>query len=150
MSTGIFYDVSIWEEIRFNVAGNIYRLVENIQKEISNDHSLAQFQGKQPIPRQLWEVMKQRAEAWVQRLYDICCNAYKNRGKAVSEDFDRAVWMYCVEPFIMGQKEADIHHETMSGFLELLLCAVGSPREERRSPHSESERLLPRGQEECF
>ena len=133
MSTGIFYDVSIWEEIRFNVAGNIYRLVENIQKEISNDHSLAQFQGKQPIPRQLWEVMKQRAEAWVQRLHDICCNAYKNRGKAVSEDFDRAVWMYCVEPFIMGQKEADIHHETMSGFLELLLCAVGSPREERRN-----------------
>jgi hypothetical protein len=76
--------------------------------------------------------MEQRANAWVQRVYDLCCDAYKNRGKAASEDFDRAVWAYCVEPFIMGQKEADIHHQAMSGFLELLLCAVGSPREKRR------------------
>ena len=51
MSTGIFYDLSIWEEIRFNVEGNIYRLVETIGKGIPNDRSLAQFQGKADAER---------------------------------------------------------------------------------------------------
>jgi hypothetical protein len=128
-----FYDVSIWEEIRSIVCWKTDRLVEGIHKEIPKDTALAELQGKRPIPWQLREVVQQRAETWVQRVYDICCNVYKDRGKAASEDFDRAVWAYCVEPFIMGQQEADIHHETMSGFLELLLCAVGSPREKRRS-----------------
>ena len=132
MSARLIYDVSIWEEIRSIVCWKTGELVKNINREISKDTSLVEFQDKQPIPWQLREIMEQRANAWVQRVYDLCCDAYKNRGKAVSADFDRAVWAYCVEPFIMGQKEADIHHETMSGFLELLLCAVGSPRERRR------------------
>jgi hypothetical protein len=131
LSTG-FYDVSVWEEIRSIVSWKTGQLVENINKEISTDASLVEFQNKQPIPWQLGQIMEQRANAWVQRVYDISCDAYKKRGKAVSADFDRAMWAYCVEPFIMGQEEADIHHETMSGFLELLLCAVGSPREKRR------------------
>lgn len=125
------YDVSIWEEIKTSVCWKTNRLVEGIHKEIPKDTALAEFQGQQPIPWQLPEIVQQRAETWVQRVYDICCSVYEDRGKAASEDFDRAVWAYWVEPFIMGQKEADIHHETMSGFLELLLCAVGSPREKR-------------------
>jgi predicted DNA-binding protein (UPF0251 family) len=132
LSNRIFYDVTIWEEIRSTVSRKTGLFVENISKEIPKDRSLAEFQGKEPISFQLREVMEQRAEAWVRHVYDTCCDAYKNCGKAVSEDFDRAVWMYCIEPFIMGQKEADIHSETMNGFLELLLCAVGSPREKRR------------------
>jgi hypothetical protein len=133
LSTRVIYDISIWEEIRPIVSWKIPQLVENINKEISKDRSLAEFQGKHPVPWQLAEIMEQRANAWVRRIYDLCCDAYKNSGKAVSEGFDRALWAYCIEPFIRGQNQADIHKETMSGFLELLLCAVGSPREKRSS-----------------
>jgi hypothetical protein len=82
---------------------------------------------------QLRQIMEQRANAWVQRLYDPCCDAYKSRGKTLSADFDRAVWFYRVEPFIMGENDSQIHSGTMGGFLNLLLCAVGSPPERRRS-----------------
>jgi hypothetical protein len=75
--------------------------------------------------------MEQRANAWVQRLYDLCCDAYKSHGKTLSADFDRALWAYRVEPFIMGETDSQIHDQTMAGFLNLLLCAVGSPPEKR-------------------
>ena len=132
MSTN-FYDISIWEEIRSIVSWKTDRLVENINKEISKDPSLAEFQGKHPVPFQLQQIMEQRANAWVQRLYDPCCDAYKSRGKTLSADFDRAVWFYRIEPFIMGEKDSQIHNQTMGGFLNLLLCAVGSPPERRPS-----------------
>ena len=106
MSTS-FYDVSIWEEIRSIVCRKIDRLVESINKEIPKDSSLAEFQGKHSIPFQLREIMQQRANVWIQRLYDLCCDAYKSRGKTLSADFDRAVWAYC-EPFIMGETESQI------------------------------------------
>ena len=130
--TQMGYDITIWEQIRSTVQWKTLTLVKDINKEISNDFSLLELQGKHPVPWQLREVMRQRAHSWVQHLYDSCCDVYKRSGKELSAEFDRAVWAYCIEPFIMGQKEADIHHETMSGFLELLLCAVGSPRERRR------------------
>jgi hypothetical protein len=53
-------------------------LVDNINKEIPKDRSLTEFQGKQPVPWQLKEIMEQRANAWVQSVYDLCCDAYKN------------------------------------------------------------------------
>ena len=143
------YDIGIWEEIRSTVSWKTHGLVENINKEIPKDRSLAEFHGKQPVPWQLRDVMEQRANAWVQRIYGICCGAYKNSGKALSPDFERAVWAYCIEPFIMRQRENDIHHETMSGFLELLLCAVGSPREKRRFLTVSQKDCSP-GQEKCF
>ncbi len=136
-----FYDVSIWEEIRSIVSWKTDRLVEDVNKEISKDPSLAEFQGKRPVPFQLCEIMKQRANAWVQRLYQICCDAHKSRGKTPSADFDRAIWFYRVQPFIMGETDSQIHNQTMGGFLNLLLCAVGSPPE-RRS-------LLTVNQKEC-
>lgn len=132
MSTS-FYDISIWEEIRSIVSWKTDRLVENINNEISKDSSLAEFQGKHPVPFQLREIMEQRANAWVQRLYDPCCDAYKSRGKTLSVEFERAVWFYRVEPFIMGETDSQIHSGTMGGFLNLLLCAVGSPPERRPS-----------------
>jgi hypothetical protein len=107
--------------------------VENINAEISKDSLLAEFQGKQPVPFQLREIMEQRANAWVMRLYDACCDAYKTGGKTLSAEFDRAVWFYRVEPFIMGETDSQIHSGTMGGFLNLLLCAVGSTPEKRPS-----------------
>ena len=123
MSSRISYDVSIWEEIRSIVSWKTARLVENINREISKDSSLAEFQGKHPVPLQLQQIMEHRANAWVQRLYDSCCDAYKSRGKTVSADFDRAVWVYRVEPFIMGETESQIHNQTMDGFL-ICYCAL--------------------------
>ena len=76
--------------------------------------------------------MEQRANAWVQRLYDLCCDAYKSCGKTLSVDFDRAIWFYRLHPFIMGENDSQIHSGTMGGFLNLLLCAVGSPPGRRR------------------
>jgi hypothetical protein len=128
-----FYDVSVWEEIRSMVSWKTDQLVEDINKEISRDASLTEFQGKHPVPFQLRETMKQRANAWVQRLYQICCDAHKSRGKTPSVDFDRAVWFYRIQPFIMGETDSQIHNQTMGGFLNLLLCAVGSPPERRSS-----------------
>ena len=125
MSSGIFYDVSIWEEIRSFVSRKTDRLVESINQEIPKDASLGEFQGKHPVPFQLQQIMEQRANAWVQRLYDSCCDAYKSGGKTLSAEFDRAVWFYRVEPFIMGETDSQIHSGTMGGFLNLLLCAVG-------------------------
>jgi hypothetical protein len=128
-----FYDISIWEEIRSIVSWKTDRLVESIHEEISKDPSLAEFQSKHPVTFQLREIMDQRANAWVQRLYDLCCDAYRSRGKTLSPNFDRAVWFYRIEPFIMGEKASQIHNQTMGGFLNLLLCAVGSPPEKRPS-----------------
>ena len=133
MSSRISYDVSIWEEIRSIVSWKTARLVENINTEISKDSLLAEFQGKHPVPFQLREIMEQRANAWVQRLYDACCDAYKSGGKPLSAEFDRAVWFYRLEPFIMGETDSQIHSGTMGGFLNLLLCAVGSTPEKRPS-----------------
>jgi hypothetical protein len=132
LSTRLAYDVRIWEEISSAVYQKTFHFVENTQKEISNDHSLAEFQSKPPVPWQLTEIMAQRAEIWVQRLYDSCCDAYKDRGKVPSADFDRAVWAYCIEPFIMGDRPSGSRDYTVSPLLELLLCAVGSPLEKRR------------------
>lgn len=127
MFNPLFYDVSIWEEIRTTVRPEMDRLVGSIKGEIPNDRSLAEFQGSRSIPWQLSQIMEQRANVWVQAVYDLCCDARKKTGGELSADFDRAVWAYCIEPFIMGEKESDILRHTGSGLLELLLCAVGSP-----------------------
>jgi len=124
------YDISIWEEIRSDVGWKINRLVDKIQLEIPMDSSLSEFQGNRQVCPQLRQILEQRADNWVTRVYALCCDA--STSKPPSADFDRAMWMYCIEPFVMREKEADIHTGTMSGFLELLLCAVGSTRENRR------------------
>ena len=132
LSTGL-YDVGIWEEIRSRVARDKVQLLENINAEILKDASLADFQGKNPVPFQLKEITAIRANAWVQRLYDLCSDAYMNDGKSLSVEFDRAVWAYCIEPFIICETESQVHDPRMNGFLNLLLCVVGSPPESRSS-----------------
>ena len=115
--------------------------MEDIHKEISKDHSLPELQGIYPVPWQLREVIQQRAESWVQRLYDACCDVYKRSGNQLSVEFDRAVWAYCVEPFIMREMQTNAFGYRASKLLELLLCAVGSPPENRR--------FLKVGQKDC-
>jgi hypothetical protein len=155
LPTRPIYDVSIWEEIRSIVSLKIVQLVEDINNEISKDASLVEFQGQDPISWQLEEIVQQRGNAWVQRVYDLCSDAYKHHGKAPSAAFNRAVWAYCINPFILDEKDSQIHEmdqdeensqirdmdqdekdsqihdRTISGLLNLLLCAVGSPPERR-------------------
>ena len=115
------YDIAIWEEIRFLVKGMADTLAQNIEIQISNDWSLREFHGRYPVPWQLREVMQQRADSWIQRLYDPCCDVYKRSGKELSPEFDRAVWVYHVEPFIMREVEANRYGYRASILLELLL-----------------------------
>jgi hypothetical protein len=124
------YDIRIWEEIRYQVSWRRRSLVESIGKEIASDFSLREFQGTTPIPWQLNEIMHQRAESWVQRLYDCCCEAYKERGKVPSPAFDAAMWAFEIEPFMMKEHENHFGYKA-SMLLELLLCAVGSSAEKR-------------------
>ncbi|PYX70207.1 MAG: hypothetical protein DMG72_19300 [Acidobacteria bacterium] len=135
------YDIVIWERIKNSVEWRTASLVEDIHKEISKDHSLVELQGIHPVPWQLREVIQQRAESWVQRLYDACCDVYKRSGNQLSVEFDRAVWAYCVEPFIMREMQTNAFGYRASKLLELLLCAVGSPPENRR--------FLKVGQKDC-
>jgi hypothetical protein len=124
------YNIGIWEEIRDRVTWKIYKFQQDIAREIASDRSLQEFRGSDQIPWQLREVMQQRAQSWIQRLYDFCCNAYRDLGKEPSIEFDMAVWAYCIEPFIM--KEAVNENGYRASFLlELLLCAAGSPPEKR-------------------
>jgi len=132
LSAQPIYDIRIWEEIRNIVTPKLDVLVLIVKNEISKDSSLAEFQGTEPIPWQLAQIIEQRGEAWLQRLYDVCRNVYKSKGKTPSEGFNRAVWAFCIEPFVMdGDPERILSYEG-SGFLQLLLCAVGSPPERRK------------------
>ena len=86
------YPIAIWEQIRSTVRWKTCTVVENIKKEIALDSSLREIHGIYPVPWQLGEVLKQRADNWVQRFYDPCCDAYKASGsKELSKEFDPAV-----------------------------------------------------------
>jgi len=84
------------------------------------------------IPWQLKEVMTQRANGWVQDVYDLCCRARKDTSETPSADFDRAVWAYSIEPFIVGSRQSGRTYN-MSPLLDLLFCAVGVPSEKHDS-----------------
>jgi hypothetical protein len=86
-----------------------------------------------PVPWQLREVLKQRAESWIQRLYEPCCEVYKASGGELSLEFDIAVWAYWIEPFIMREVQTTADGYRASKLMELSLCAVGSTPENRRS-----------------
>src|SRR5438270_2494023 len=131
LSKGVAYDITIWEEIRSAVRGKRDGLLETINTEITKDLSLAEFQGKQPVSWQLRQIMEQRANSWVQKLYEFCCEVRKGTGKEVSADFDRAIWAYCIEPFIVGEQRIGFDYKM--SLLDLLFCAVGSPPDKRES-----------------
>jgi hypothetical protein len=71
------YDTTIWEKIRALVEHKTRTLVSDIQGEISRDRSLRELQGLYPVPWQLQEVMQQRVDSWVRRMYDACCEVYR-------------------------------------------------------------------------
>ena len=56
-------------------------------------------------------------------------------------EFDRAVWAYWIEPFIRQEVQTTADGYRTSRLMELLLCAVGSTAENRRS--------LKVGQKDC-
>ena len=125
------YDIAIWEAIRHRVESMISTLIESIKSEISRDWSISELQGLDPVPWQLRQILQLRAGSWIQRLYDICCDAHKRYGNQVSQEFDRAAWAYCIDPFIMREVQANEFAYRASVLMELLLCAVGSPANER-------------------
>jgi hypothetical protein len=131
-STTSIYNIAIWEAIRHRVESTIKTLAENIKLEISRDWSIIELQGLDPVPWQLREILQQRADSWIQRLYDICCDVHKRYGNQISQEFDRAAWAYCIEPFIMREVQANEFAYRASALMELLLCAVGSPANKRK------------------
>jgi hypothetical protein len=125
----MMYDISVWEGIRARVERETSGFEKIIKSEISRDRSLQELYGIFPVPWQLGEVLWQRADGWIQRVYKECCNVY---GKETSLEFDRAVWAYFIEPLLMREVQVNEQGYRASRFLELLLCAVGSPPENRR------------------
>ena len=137
----MIYDIRIWEQIGSTVEWRTRNLEQDIQGEIAKDRSLRGFHGVYPVPWQLQEVLKQRAESWIQRLYDPCCEARKASGGELSLEFDTAVWAYWIEPFIKREVQTTADGYRASRLMELLLCAVGSTPENRGS--------LKVGQKDC-
>jgi len=135
------YDITIWEQIRDRVELRTRTFVQDIGLQIANDRSLIEYHGSYPVPWQLREIMQQRAQFWVQRFYDPCCEAYKRTGKELSVEFDAAVWAFWIEPFAMKEVQTNHYGYRASMLLELLLCAVGSPPERRN--------LLKVGEKDC-
>jgi hypothetical protein len=127
------YDISIWEQIGSTVEWKARNLEQDIQGEIAKDRSLRGFHSVYPVPWQLGEVLKQRAESWIQRLYDPCCEAHLAIGGKLSLEFDMTAWAYWIEPFIMCEVQTTADGYRASKLMELLLCAVGSTPEKRRS-----------------
>lgn len=127
------YDLGIWEQIRFNVERKTRTVERDISKEISTDSSLRDFHDVYPVPWQFKEVLKQRADNWIQRLYVPCCDVYRHSGRELSLEFDLAVWAYWIEPFIMRELQTTEGGYRASKLLELLLCAAGSTPEKRRA-----------------
>jgi|SRR5215831_506909 len=119
------YDERIWEELGPRVELRTREILVKIQGQIAGDRSLDRLPSKRQI---VW----QRADCWVQQLYDACCEVYKNLARGISDDFDRVVWVYCIEPFILRNVE-ETTDLGQPGLLELLLRSMGSPPEEYRS-----------------
>jgi hypothetical protein len=128
------FDVSIWEELRGAVKPQVDRLVAKLQDDVVRDYSLAEFRETKPIPWQFFEILNQRASDWVQTVYELNCSAQKANGKDLTPEFNRAVWAFCIEQFILGTNDVtDILSASEKGLLRLLLCAVGSPPKRRRT-----------------
>lgn len=127
------YDIGIWEQIRSTVQWKTCSLESDISREISTDRSLRDFDGLYPVPWQLREVLKQRGNNWIHRLYSPCCDIYRNSGKEISLEFDLAIWAFWIEPFITREVQTTEDGYRASKLMELLLCAIGSTPEKRRS-----------------
>src|SRR6185437_11863219 len=87
------------------------------------------------------QIIQQRAEHWLESVYELSCEVYESYGKKVSQQFDRALWAYHIEPFIMREVKVDEYPYAVSMLFELLLRAVGSPPGKRNQ--------LKVGQKDC-
>jgi hypothetical protein len=121
------YDVSIWEGIRSSVQPRIESLSRKIEAEIVIDSSLSEFRTE-PLPSQFRSVLQQRAISWVERVYQICSQARDATGKPPSQEFDRSIWGYCLERWILGGPPGPGTYAD-SPLLNLLFCAVSGRRQ---------------------
>ena len=126
------YDITIWEAIRAAVRRQAEAFRYRIERAIVNDVALSEFRSD-PVPWQMAEILRQRADSWVTELYRICCDVQRSHGGGITGEFDAAIWAYCIEPFIMGPPPPYGDSSRTSELLELLLCAIGSPPERRIS-----------------
>src|SRR5439155_7296392 len=92
-----YEDVAVWESIRHKVERETAALVDALEEEIPNDDLLRRYQREKPIPYQLSRIMEQRSDAWIQRVYGICCDAW---GRPISPGLNRMIWTFAVQPFI--------------------------------------------------
>jgi hypothetical protein len=154
VSNRLRYDERIWREIEATVEPKMAGFLTKIQREIAGDRSLDRLPSKQQI---IW----QRADAWLQGVYDICCDAYRNCGHEMSIEFDCAVWAFCLEPFILVEEGRPVSNRVrlqtvlsrtleepwgavyIPSLLELLLFASGSPPEgSSSSQHKDRQNCL--------
>ena len=136
-----YEDVVLWESIKDRVEGSTASLVEALEDEIQNDALLQQYRQEKPISHQFRRVLEQRADRWVQREYDICCGAW---GRPASQDFNRAVWTFAVDPFIdkylydLLLRAIGIRlprsRDPLSRFLASLIRRPGAPKEAKPIP----------------
>ena len=126
------YDESIWKEIGGDVERRARALRTTLLREVVDDHS------PKGLP-DLQQILGDRAESWVQRHYEMCCAVYKNLGKEISIDFDRVVWSFCIQPFILDEPRAPDGSIHAPGLIELLLWACGAWPEGRKRQSSADE-----------
>src|SRR5262249_20876081 len=126
------YDILIWERIRAAVRQRTETFRYRIDRAVLQDAALTEFRSD-PVPWQMTEILRQRADSWVTELYKICCDVQRTQGGEITAEFDTAMWAYCIEPFIMGPPPFDVNSSPSSELLELLLCAIGSPPDKRIS-----------------
>jgi predicted Rdx family selenoprotein len=96
-------NVAIWEQIRDKVEPSIAAWVDQITKSIHADKSLGRFRTTRPIPRQFYEILDGRANAWVSEVHKLCLDAQNCPNDAETDDFIRAVFDFVIEPFIDEQ-----------------------------------------------
>ena len=112
-------DVAIWEAIASQSARSIDKLWDAIAEDIPKDTALREFQNSQEDILRLQLVMIDRANKWIQAVYDICSKECEKTGKPMAPNFDRAIWTFAIQRYIDQRLE------------ELLLRAVGSPPNQR-------------------
>jgi len=73
------YDITIWEAIRAAMRQQTEAFRCRIERAILNDVALSEFRSD-PVPWQIVEILRQRADSWVTELYKICCDVQRSQG----------------------------------------------------------------------
>jgi hypothetical protein len=112
--------LAIWEEIRDQVARRIAALVQKISRNLPKDKTLARFRTTRPIPRQFYEILEERANAWVSEVHKLCLEAQNCPNDSETDDVRQAMFDFVIDPLIDEQ------------LADLLLRAAGFEALERQ------------------